>query len=80
MKVILNSIFVVFAITAFVTHIWTTIIAFNEAGMFAGVVSMFLPLLAELFWMFKMFGVNNTYAYIALSHLILSILFSINRR
>jgi ABC-type glycerol-3-phosphate transport system permease component len=41
-----------------------------------GILTLFLPFLGELYWMFKMFGENDTYAYIALTHLILAIPFS----
>jgi hypothetical protein len=73
MKAIFVSLFGVFAITAIITHIW---IAFTEAGFFGGILTLFLPFLGELYWMFKMFGENDTYAYIALTHLILAIPFS----
>jgi hypothetical protein len=43
----------------------------------AGIVSLFLPFLSELFWMFSMFGENNAYAVIALAHLVLAIPISI---
>jgi ABC-type glycerol-3-phosphate transport system permease component len=59
-----------------ITHVWTVIIAFTEDGFWAGILSLFLPFLAELYWMFNMFGINDTYAYIALVHLLLAIPFS----
>jgi hypothetical protein len=73
MKAVFVSLFGVFAVTAVITHIWTVIIAFAEAGMFGGILTLFLPFLGELYWMIKMFGENDTYAYITLAHLILSI-------
>jgi len=76
MKAIFVSLYGVFAVTAIITHIWTVIIAFTVGGFLAGIISLFLPFLAELYWMFKMFGVNDIYAYIALVHLILAIPFS----
>jgi hypothetical protein len=76
MKAIFVSLFGVFAITAIITHIWTVIIAFSEAGFFGGLLTLFLPFLGEIYWMFKMFGKNDTYAYIALLHLILAVAFS----
>ena len=77
MKAIFVSLYGVFAVTAIITHIWTVIIAFTESGFFGGIISLFLPFLSELYWMFKMFGENDTYAYVALAHLILAIPFSI---
>jgi hypothetical protein len=76
MKAIFVSLFGVFAITSIIIHIWTVIIAFTEAGFFGGVLTFFLPFFGELYWIFKMFGENDTYAYIALTHLILAIPFS----
>ena len=76
MKSLFGTLFGVFALTAIITHIWTVIIAFTEAGFFGGVLTLLLPFLGEIYWMFKMFGENDTYAYIALAHLILAILFS----
>jgi len=73
MKALLVSLSGLFAITAIITHIWTVIIAFDEAGFVGGLLSLFLPVLSELYWTFKMFGENDTYAYIALIHLILAI-------
>lgn len=43
-------------------HIWTVYIAFTEGGFFAGVLSLFLPVLSEIYWIFKMFGDNNLYS------------------
>jgi hypothetical protein len=76
MKTVFVSLFSLFAITATITHIWTVIIAFTEAGFFGGILTLFLPFLGEIYWMFKMFGENNTFAFIALSHLILAIPFT----
>jgi len=75
MKSIFASLYGVFVVTAIITHIWTVIIAFTEGGFFGGILTLFLPFLGELYWMFKMFGESDTYAYIALAHLILVIPF-----
>jgi hypothetical protein len=77
MKAIFASIYGLFTITAIVTHIWTVIIAFTVGGFWGGVITLFLPVIGEIYWMIKMFGVNDTYAYIALAHLILAIPISI---
>lgn len=73
MRAIFVSLYGIFSITAIITHIWTVIIAFSEGGFWAGILSLILPFLAELYWMIKMFGENDVYAIIALIHLILSI-------
>jgi len=72
-KIIFLTIYPVFVVTALITHVWTVIIAFQVGGFWAGILSLFLPFLSELYWMFKMFGENNLYAYIALIHLVVSI-------
>ena len=76
MKSIFVSLFGIFAVTAIVTHVWTVIIAFSEAGFLGGVATLLLPFLSEIYWIFKMFDQNETYSYIALFHLILAIPFS----
>ena len=76
MKSIFVSLFGIFAVTAIVTHVWTVIIAFSEAGFLGGVATLLLPFLSEIYWIFKMFDQNETYSYIALIHLILAIPFS----
>jgi hypothetical protein len=60
---------------AIITHIWTVIIVFTESGFFGGILTLFVPFLGEIYWMFKMFGENDTYAYIVLIHLFYQILF-----
>ncbi len=75
MRSLIASLYQVFVTTAILTHIWTVIIAFIHGGFLAGVVSLFLPFLSEIYWMFKMFGTNDFYAIVALIHLILSVVF-----
>ncbi len=73
MKTIFNTLYVIFMFTAIITHIWTVVIAFSNGGLLAGIISFILPVLAEIYWMIEMFGENNTYAIIALIHLLLTI-------
>ena len=76
MKAIFKSLFGIFAITATITHIWTTIIAIIEAGIFGGILTLIFPVASEIYWIIKMVGVNNTFVWIALIHLILAIPFA----
>jgi hypothetical protein len=73
---LLASLYSIFMITAIITHLWTVIIAFQEAGFWGCLLTLFLPFLSELYWMIKMFGENNLYAYIALIHLALAFVFA----
>jgi len=75
MKTQASTLYTIFLITATITHIWTVIIAFTVGGLIAGILSLFLPFIAEVYWMVKMFGVNDLFAYIALTHLILALFF-----
>ena len=69
----------IFYITASIIHIWTVIIAFQQSGFIAAIISLILPFLSEVYWMFKMWGENDLYAWLALIHIIFSILFGIGR-
>ncbi len=75
MRALFVSLYSLFVLTALITHLWTVIIAFDVAGFFGGLITLFLPFLSELYWMFNMFGENDTYAYIALIHLLLAVPF-----
>ncbi|WP_026768525.1 hypothetical protein [Asinibacterium sp. OR53] len=79
MKALLWGLFSVFVITAICTHIWTTIIAYQESGIGATFLTFILPGLSELYWMFKMFEDNTLYSTIALIHLVLSAFFGLTR-
>ena len=74
---------ITFLITASITHIWTVIIAYSEGGLLSAILSFLFPVLSEIYWIIVMFGENNTYAIIALIHLIIAIpvsMFSSNSR
>ena len=73
MKPFIKLIILIAEITGLITHIWTVIIGFLEGGFWGGLITLFLPIGSEIYWMFKMFGVNNTYSYIVLTQFILII-------
>ena len=56
MKAIFVSLFGIFSITAIITHIWTVIIAFTEAGFFVGILTLFLPFLQKYIGCLKCLG------------------------
>lgn len=60
----------VFPITSFIFHIWTTIIGFSEGGMLGGILTLFFPVIAEIYWMINMWGENDAYSVIGIIHLI----------
>lgn len=72
MRTYLSPVFAAFATTAIITHIWTFIIALLGKGLFAGIVSLLLPFLAEIYWMLEMVEANNTYATITFIHLVMA--------
>lgn len=70
-----------FAITALGTHIWTVVIAFQESGVFAGIITLLTPILSQIYWTVNQLGENNFFVIFAVFHLILCIpLMLINRR
>jgi hypothetical protein len=73
MKFLFIALYPVFVISSIITHIWTVIIAFSESGFFGGIITLILPGISEIYWMFKMFGENDLFAYIALIQLVLAI-------
>lgn len=73
MKSLASIFFGIFAITSVVIHLWTVIIAFKESGIIACIITLCLPAIGEIYWMFKMFGNNNLYAFLCLAHLISAI-------
>ncbi len=80
MRTILWTFFTAFIVTAIITHVWTTIIGFQEGGFFGGILTFIFPFLSEVYWMIKMFGENNLYSIIALIHLILALLYAFTDR
>lgn len=69
-----------FKITAIVTHVWTIIIAYEESGLLAAIISFFLPFLSEIYWLIQMFDVNKTYATIVILHLVLAVFYPYKKR
>ncbi len=65
----------IYSASAFITHIWTVIIAFTKGGLIAGIISLFVPFLAELYWVYQMMGIKDVYVTIAIIHLVLAIPF-----
>ncbi|QCX52540.1 hypothetical protein [Elizabethkingia sp. JS20170427COW] len=58
-----------------VVHLWTIILAFEHSGFLAAIVSIFLPFLSEIYWVYKLWDVNTTYCYAALASLLLPVIY-----
>ncbi len=69
--------FSVFPITAIIYHLWTAIIGFSEGGFLGGLLTLFLPVLSEIYWFFKMLGENEAYTIVAIIHAILAFFYII---
>ena len=80
MRAFFNFLASIYAITAIITHIWTVYIAFTVGGLIAGIVSLFLPVIAEIYWVYNMIGHNQDYVNIAIIHLILAIPYMLFKR
>jgi hypothetical protein len=74
---LLIIVFTIFPFTAAIFHLWTTIIAFSESGLSAALLTIALPILSEIYWIFKMWGVNETYTSLGIAHLICAFLWSV---
>ncbi len=60
-----------FWVVASIYHLWTLIIAFNK-GMVAGLLTLFLPVISNIYWVFKMID-NSTYVWLAIITLAIKI-------
>lgn len=69
-----------FKITALITHVWTIIIAYEESGLLAAIISFFLPVISEIYWLIQMFDVNKTYATLVVLHLVLAAFYPYKKR
>ena len=58
-----------------IIHVWTIIIAYEASGLFAAVLALCLPVLAQIYWFFQVMGatetVANTYCLSILAYLAL---------
>ena len=64
----------IFPISAIIFHVWTVVIAFTIGGFWWGVVTLIFPMFSEIYWMIKMWGVNNLYTALCVVHVIGAIL------
>ena len=61
-----------------VYHLWTVVIAFQH-GFVAGIVTLALPVLSEIYWFFKLWGVNTPYIVVSIIYTIITVITSIFR-
>ena len=69
-NIFLILIFSIFPISSIIFHLWTTYIAFDQGGFFGGLLTFIFPLMSELYWVFKVWGENETYTTISIIHFI----------
>lgn len=69
MKSLITSMSPLFIVTAFLTHCWTVVIAFEAGGSGAAAGSFFLPILSEIYWMIIITTNDQIYTWITLFHL-----------
>lgn len=48
------------SILGLVVHVWTIIIAFSVKGLIGAVITLAMPVLAEVFWFIKVWRVTET--------------------
>jgi hemolysin-activating ACP:hemolysin acyltransferase len=61
-----------------VYHLWTVVIAFQH-GFVSGIVTLVLPVLSQIYWFFKLWGVNTTYIVVSIVYTIIVFIVSIFR-
>ena len=57
----LKFIAVICGLLVVIGHMWTVIIGFQYGGFTGGILTLFLPLLSEIYWIIKMIGLNTPY-------------------
>ena len=50
----------IMAILGAVIHIWTILVAFLASGLFAAVLSLIFPVLAQLYWGIRIWNATGT--------------------
>lgn len=58
-------------------HLWTTYIGFTEGGFFKGILTLFLPVASEIYWMYQMWSENDLYVTLGIISFIGLIIFQI---
>lgn len=64
----------VWLVSSLILHFWTVKLAFHNEGVLGAFVSFFLPVISELFYLFKQWNANDGYVRLSFMVLILSIL------
>jgi len=49
--------YVAMGILGLVVHVWTILIAFAASGLIGAVITLILPVLAQIYWFIKIWGV-----------------------
>ena len=65
-----------------ILHVWTIVLAYEASGLFAAMIALCLPVLAQLYWFFQVMSatgtIANTYCLAILGYLgLMAILFVI---
>ena len=60
----------IFAVTAMIVHIWTVVLAFSVRGVIGGILTLFLPGLSEIYWLFATWGDDGLYTTLVIIHMI----------
>lgn len=55
-------VYVGFGILGLVIHVWTIVIAYAASGLFAALIALCLPVLAQVYWFFQVMSASETIA------------------
>ncbi len=50
----------IMGILGLVIHIWTIVIAFTTSGLVSAVISLMLPVVAQIYWFIKVWSIAET--------------------
>lgn len=78
--IIQYSIRILLPITGILVHLWTVIIAYSEKGIIGSIITLFVPVLSQFYWIYYMWGENSLYVWIVIIHLILGFIATFSDR
>lgn len=58
---LLLFIFVVVGVLMTILYVWTIKLAFFDYGLFGGIIAFFTPVLSQIFYIIKLWGINDGY-------------------
>lgn len=71
LPILINFLTVVFWTSSIILHFWTVSFAYKQFGLFGGVLSMFTPIISEIFYVIKLWTIEESFIRFFFSTLVL---------